>query len=150
MLSVFLQAQARPMQKSLWLTGLLALFSILFFIFISYRNLSSFSQHAAQTQGRIIGFEKQRKVFRPVVEFVTESKDTIRFVASLGKEDTTVVKTGSPVKVLYHPEDPESASLDSFWEIWMPSIMILVFGILPLFFVLLIRYILVSQPSSPT
>jgi hypothetical protein len=135
-----------PFRNTLIILGCVAAFSIIF-AGIAYWNIQSFLDTATKTKGKIIGFVPQRKVFRPVVQFMTITGDTIRFAAPIGSEDTLMVKTGSPVKVLYHHKSPQDATIDDFWYIWTNLIMILVFGISPLLFILFLRFVLVGKSN---
>ncbi|MDX2303450.1 MAG: DUF3592 domain-containing protein [Microscillaceae bacterium] len=139
----------KPFRNTLMITGLIALISIISVIY-AYLGTSSFLGYAQNAKGTIVGFEKQRKVFRPIVEFTTQAGEKVRFTTLMGSEDTLVVKTGTKVKVLYHPKNPaENAVLNDFWQIWFPPMMILLFGISPFLFVLLLKTILVP-PAKKT
>lgn len=136
-----------PFRNSLIITGTLAVFSIGFSLY-SFTNLQKFLKNSEYTKGVIVGFEKQRKVFKPIVEFKDKEQQKYTFTASIGSSDTLQVKTGSQVKVLYHRYHPKNASLDDFWHLWQPTLMILLFGVLPLLFILLLRFILVPPTQS--
>ena len=137
--------QKKPFLNTLIVTGAIAALSLVLVMY-AYWGTSSFLMNAQSTKGTIVGFKKQRKVFRPVVEFVTLEGDTLQFTALMGSSDTLQVKTGSKVKVLYHVTSPaENAVLEDFWQIWFPPMMILLFGVTPFLFVLMLRYILVPS-----
>lgn len=136
--------QAKPFRKTILVLSGVAIFSVLMFGFAVY-NLSTFKKHAITSKGKIVGFQKKRKVFLPVVEFKTKEGEIIHFTADMGQEDTTVVKTGSPVRVVYHPKSPQNAILDGFWQLWFLPTMILLFGTAPLIFILVLRWILVPK-----
>lgn len=65
-------------------------------------------------------------VYYPVVEFRTSKAETIRFQGEIGSNPSPY-KVGDQVKVLYDPQAPQSAVIDS-WEIWLPSTVLLGFG----------------------
>jgi hypothetical protein len=136
-----------PFWKALWISGIFALISIALTLYSVY-NLNTFLANSRTTTGKVTGFVQQRKVFRPIVKFETEAGEIIKFTATVGASDTTQFKTGSPVKVLYHPHAPQSAIINDFYQIWQPSLMILIFGISPLLLILLLRFILVPKKSK--
>ncbi len=62
---------------------------------------------------------ERRTFFYPVVEFRTVDGESIRFESSIGS-NPAAYRVGDTVKVLYDPQTPQSALIDS-WEVWMPS-----------------------------
>ncbi|MCU0444652.1 MAG: DUF3592 domain-containing protein [Microscillaceae bacterium] len=136
-----------PFRNSLWVSGIFALLSLGLALY-SFYNLQTFRQNARRAQGKVIELVPQRKVFRPRVKFATEQGEIIRFTATVGASDTTQLKTGSVVPVLYHPKSPQDAIIDDYWQIYQPSWMILIFGVSPLLLVLLVRFILVPRNKS--
>ncbi len=141
--------QKPPFRNTLIITGIIAVFSILFAVVASW-NIQSFINTAQVAKGKVIGFKPQRKVYRPVVRFTTAKGDTVTFTTPIGSQDTMIVKTGSPVRVLYHPKSPQDASLDDFWHLWTSLIMIVIFGVAPFLFILLLRFILVDKKINKT
>ncbi|NJL14141.1 MAG: DUF3592 domain-containing protein [Microscillaceae bacterium] len=135
-----------PFRNSLIVFGMLALFSVVAAM-LAYWNVQSFLKTARRTQGQVIGFQPQRKVFKPIVAFQTEEGKRIEFVAPIGSVDTFVVKTGSRVKVLYHPSSPQDAAIEDFWFIWNNTIMLASFGVAPFLLVLMLRLVLVPRRS---
>ncbi len=141
-----MSSKKKPFRNTLIFLGLLAIFSI-GFAGMAYWNIQSFIKNATTTKGKVIGFERERRVFKPVVQFVTNQGDTIQFITPIGSEDTLIVKTGSPVRVLYHTKSPQDASIDDFWHLWTNLIMVLFFGIAPFVFVLFLRFVLLGKPA---
>jgi hypothetical protein len=135
-----------PFRNAILITSLLAVFSLTYTTY-AYFKLSTFVNQAIPTKGEVIGFEKSRKIYHPKVQFIAQKKDTIRFTAHIGVQDTLQLKTGSLVKVLYHPKNPQAASIDDFWHIWQPSLMVLIFGVAPLLFILFLRWVLVGKQA---
>ncbi len=136
-----------PFRNTIRILSVVAIFSVAVAIYAFY-NLSTFVAQAERAKGTIVGFEKQRKVFKPVITFRTAEGDSVTFTTVMGSEDTMLVKTGSKVKVLYYPEAPENAVLESERELWFPPAMILLFGVGPLIFILILRAILVPKPNE--
>lgn len=136
-----------PFWRALWIAGIFALISMALALYSAY-NLNTFLRNSRKTTGKVVGFIPQRKVFKPIVKFETEAGEIVKFTATVGASDTTQLKTGSPVKILYHPHSPNSAIIDDFYQIWQPSLMILIFGISPLLLILLLRFILVPKKSK--
>lgn len=142
-----MEKKAKPFRKTLWILGALAIFTVVSVIYNYFSTLRFMSQ-AVETKGVVVGFEKQRKSFQPKVKFETKEGQAVIFLASLASKDTTQVKTGSPVKVLYHPEKPQMATLGSFWEIWGPAIFSLIFGVGPFLFVWMLSAILIPKQNT--
>lgn len=62
---------------------------------------------------------ERKTFFYPVVEFRTVDGESIRFQGSTGR-NPAAYRAGDTVKVLYDPQTPQSALIDS-WEVWIPS-----------------------------
>lgn len=122
---------------------LFALFS-LYFSGQAYFARRHFLSRAIQAKGLIIGLEKQRKVYKPKVQYIL-SNDTITFVTPVGKSDTSQIKTGTEVEILYLPKKPKQAVIKDNWQIWYSPILTSLLGVLPLLFFMLIRWALVSK-----
>lgn len=63
---------------------------------------------------------ERKTLFYPVVEFRTVDGESIRFEGSTGS-NPAAYRVGDTVKVLYDPQTPQSALIDSWEEVWMPS-----------------------------
>ncbi|ABU59676.1 DUF3592 domain-containing protein [Roseiflexus castenholzii] len=74
-----------------------------------------------RTQG-----EKRSTLHYAVVEFRTANGETIRFEDTMGS-NPPAYRVGDAVEVLYDPQTPQSAMIDSWW-IWMPSTIVMVVG----------------------
>ena len=135
-----------PFFWSIVVLSIFSLFSIVTALFF-YFTQQKFVSKALQTKGRIISYEKQRKVYRPVLTFVTQQKDTITFTASLGKPDTTAIPKGKVLDLLYLPDNPKMVEVNEFWQLWFQPFVIASFGTGPLLFILFLRWVLV--PKKP-
>lgn len=115
--------------------------------FISYQNITSFVNNSIKTGGIVIDYEPKRKVFRPVVSFADKKGKDFEFTAEIGYKDTTKVARGSKVEVIYNEKNPAKyASIYDFWQLWMPTLMITLFGSLP--FLILVGLWLILKPKA--
>ncbi|HAS43505.1 MAG TPA: hypothetical protein DCS93_23700 [Microscillaceae bacterium] len=135
-----------PFFWSILVLSLFALFSIATALFF-YFTQQQFVNKALKAEGRIIRYEKQRKVYRPVLTFTTQKKDTITFTASLGKPDTTAIPKGKILNLLYLPDNPKIVKVNEFWQLWFQPFVIAGFGTGPLLFILFLRWVLVPKRS---
>ncbi|MGC9041514.1 MAG: DUF3592 domain-containing protein, partial [Roseiflexus sp.] len=69
---------------------------------------------------------ERKTLFYAVVEFRTANGETIRFEDTMGS-NPPAYRVGDAVEVLYDPQTPQSAMIDSWW-IWMPSTIVMVVG----------------------
>ncbi|MBO9516365.1 MAG: DUF3592 domain-containing protein [Variovorax sp.] len=76
--------------------------------------------HGILAQGRIDGFEpcitQDGTAYMPVVAFVDRHGHPRRFTARAGGASKPAV--GTPVVVRYLPQDPDSACIQSFFQMW--------------------------------
>ncbi|MDW8215226.1 MAG: DUF3592 domain-containing protein [Roseiflexaceae bacterium] len=77
-----------------------------------------------RTQTRNNG--ERSTLFYAVVEFRTANGEVIRFEDSTGS-NPPAYRVGDTVEVLYDPQTPQSAMIDS-WMIWLPSTIVMGFG----------------------
>ncbi|MCS6888473.1 MAG: DUF3592 domain-containing protein [Chloroflexus sp.] len=66
-------------------------------------------------------------LFYPVVEFRTASGETVRFESNTGSNPSPY-QVGAQVDVLYDPKAPQSAFINSWWELWLPATIFQGFG----------------------
>ncbi|RME65820.1 MAG: DUF3592 domain-containing protein [Nitrospirae bacterium] len=83
-----------------------------------YRDTFSFAENLKETQGIVVGVQKERRsdakgtwytTYRPVVEFETGGKK-YRFLATVSSPGYRNAE-GRAVRVLYDPENPQNARL---------------------------------------
>lgn len=136
-----------PFFWAILVLSVFAMFSISAALFF-YITQRQFVSKAIATQGRIIDYVKQRKVYRPVTRFTTSSGDTITFTAALGKTDTTIIPKGRTLNLLYLPANPKVVKINNFWQLWFQPMVIAGFGCAPLLFILFLRWILVPRKKE--
>jgi hypothetical protein len=66
--------------------------------------------------------------YRPVICFRTHSGRTIKFMANLYVRPAPY-EIGDCVDILYNPDKPEQAQINSFVQLWFYVIMLLSFGL---------------------
>ncbi len=69
---------------------------------------------------------ERKTFFYAVVEFRTADGEAIRFEDSTGS-NPPAYRVGDAVEVLYDPQTPQSAMIDS-WVLWLPSTIVMGFG----------------------
>lgn len=69
---------------------------------------------------------ESKTYFYPVVEFRTAEGAVVRFEDSTGS-NPSAHRVGDAVEVLYDPQTPQSAMIDS-WVLWLPSTIVIGFG----------------------
>jgi hypothetical protein len=98
-------------------------------------------QRAASTSvsGVVVALQKQVMnpgsggVYCPIVEFTTASGKSIRFESSYGTMPASH-QVGQVVKVLYDPQNPDKAEIESGLSRWLVPGCLLVFAVGALFF----------------
>lgn len=69
---------------------------------------------------------ERKTFFYAVVEFRTADGEAIRFEDGTGS-NPPAYRVGDAVEVLYDPQTPQSAMIDS-WVLWLPSTIVMGFG----------------------
>ena len=104
--------------------------------FFVYRHVHGFVQSASRAQATITKLTERRDhdsdiVYYPVFTF-KDSKGQTHEIDSSSGQYPPAYKVGDTVTVLYQPEQPENAKLDSFFDIWGWAAMLGGFGVLDL------------------
>ena len=73
--------------------------------------------------------KKKYLLFRPVLQFEVPDGKIIRYTSSSGS-NTPLYTPGQKVKMLYNPEKPQEAIIDSPFELWLLPGILAVLGIL--------------------
>jgi hypothetical protein len=83
-------------------------------------------------EGRVVALETRERpgkqsTYRPIVEFVSETGQSVRFTDSTGS-NPPAHRVGDTVEVLYDPATPEFAMVNSFFNIHGVSLIPLIVG----------------------
>ena len=84
--------------------------------------------------GTVVGLEKRifragsAGVYCPVVEFMPGAGETIRFESAFGSNPASQ-KVGDKVKVVYNPQNPKEAEVDSGLSKWLAPGCLLAFSL---------------------
>jgi len=86
-----------------------------------YWKRAALALHGVLAQGRVDGFEpfitQDGTSYMPVVTFVDQHGHHRRFTARAGGSGRKP-PVGTPVVVRYLPQDPDSACIQSFFQMW--------------------------------
>ncbi|QQR69685.1 MAG: DUF3592 domain-containing protein [Alphaproteobacteria bacterium] len=91
-----------------------------------------FVASSTSAEGEVVKIQESvssRRRYRPVVEFTTEDGRTIRFVGS--GSVPAMYEKGETVSVLYNPDHPEGAKIDSLLDLWGGPLVLGFFGSIP-------------------
>lgn len=99
------------------------------------REAKTFLDATDRTTGTVIELERERgargmKLIYPRVRFaLPNSAVSHTFRGKVGLWPSPF-RVGDTVTVAYNPVDPEGAKIDSFWTIWLPPCVLLLFGLM--------------------
>jgi hypothetical protein len=121
----------------LWLIGGLVITG--FAAAMTYEQLK-FRRKSKSAVGTIVDFEpgSEYHIKHPIVEFVDEKKNTIKFRSDFGT-NMNVWKLGRKVLVLYLPDDPENSRIDKFPANWFFTILFYFIGFIFIWVSLMVR-----------
>ncbi|NTV47862.1 MAG: DUF3592 domain-containing protein [Chlorobiales bacterium] len=93
-----------------------------------------FLRRSLRAQGMVVeqfvqDSAEQSKFYYPVVEFRTESGETVQFRGGAGNAGGPQIQTGTTVDVLYDPSKPSQAQINSFVQYWLGPLGITVMGL---------------------
>ncbi|HRN50407.1 MAG TPA: DUF3592 domain-containing protein [Anaerolineales bacterium] len=86
------------------------------------------STRGESTIGRVVALEESSDgdggccVYSPVIEF-NANGNPVRFEGG-NASDPPAYRVGQEVEVLYLPEDPSKAAINSFYELWMVTVIL--------------------------
>jgi hypothetical protein len=98
--------------------------------YFSYSSTKHFLAHAVDAQGTVIELERREStdsdgrsstMFYPVVEFQTDTGKKIIFHESSGSNPPAYA-VGDSTPILYTPENPSEASINSFLSLWLGAL----------------------------
>jgi hypothetical protein len=93
----------------------------------------SFMQTASRAPGTVVEVTQYRdsegdNVYSPVVEYTLPSGRTVRFEEDL-RSSPPSHRVGDEVEVLYNPENPEEARINSVFNVWFGPGLLLGLGV---------------------
>ena len=93
-----------------------------------YMNARQFIAHGEHARGTVTGFRRSRSsYYYPVVAFKTAEGTQIEFVENNGSSSPAFVK-GQQVEVIYMPENPNNAKINTFSDLWALPLFLAIFG----------------------
>ncbi|MFP4299964.1 MAG: DUF3592 domain-containing protein [Spirulinaceae cyanobacterium] len=108
----------------------------LIFCAISYQKTRTFIATANTAEGTVMAVEKSRlftakpnsgSSSHPIVRFTTEAGETIEFRSNVGSNPPTY-RPGETIPILYPPENPQRATINSFSSLWLLILIFTVVG----------------------
>jgi uncharacterized protein DUF3592 len=97
---------------------------------VIYRN-RQFVAQAAQATGTVtavvMGVGSEEVLYFPVVRFQTRDGQAIEFTSGVGSSPSRF-KTGQPVSVIYNPQQPQKARLNSGLFLWGGPTLLIILG----------------------
>jgi hypothetical protein len=95
-------------------------------------NTRQFRRAAAVAEGVVIEnvwtSTTDSWVYCPKIRFQTAAGRTVAFVSTTGSQPAAF-QVGQSVRVLYDPERPDRAGIDTFWEQWLASVVLGILGV---------------------
>ena len=89
--------------------------------FLLYQNTASFLTNAIKAEGVVVNLVASRSsdstTYRPTVRFKTIEGSMVEFTSSTGSNPASYSR-GEKVTVLYLPQQPDEARIDSFFSLW--------------------------------
>ncbi|BAY08881.1 DUF3592 domain-containing protein [Calothrix sp. NIES-2098] len=104
--------------------GIGSIFAVTGIIFVI--NTNSFVRTAESIQGTVIDLKlrsstdskgRHSSAYYPIVRFTPSSGEPIIFESHTGSKPPSFTK-GQQVEVLYHPQKPDSTTINSWFELW--------------------------------
>lgn len=107
---------------------------MIFGSFLSFNHTQEFIKAASTAEGTVIEMRQERSkksiTYFPVFKYQTQQGKIIHVKSSVGTNPPEY-QIGAKVNVLYHPNNPNEAEINSFWSLWLLTV---VFGTLGSFF----------------
>ena len=111
--------------------------------YLSYQKTRKFIDTAVTTQGTIIevvaqkststdedGYSSTTTNYYPVIEFKDQNGKLQKFQASVGVSNKRKWQVQSQLTILYDPQKPEKASIQSFMQLWFTTLLLAIFGLI--------------------
>jgi cytochrome c oxidase assembly protein Cox11 len=128
--------EPKPMPKSMALMigltfaviGLVALVIGILWIRSTKERLKTMINHTGTVVEKVrVEHPGETANFYPVVEFKTQTGEVFRFEGKTSGPENEY-KIGEQVEILYDPQDPQGAMINSWKELWFPSIAMMIIG----------------------
>jgi hypothetical protein len=128
--------EPKPMPKSMALMigltfaviGLVALVIGILWIRSTKERLKTMINHTGTVVEKVrVERPGETANFYPVVEFKTQTGEVFRFEGKTSGPENEY-KIGEQVEILYDPQDPQGAMINSWKELWFPSIAMMIIG----------------------
>jgi cytochrome c oxidase assembly protein Cox11 len=128
--------EPKPMPKSMALMigltfaviGLVALVIGILWIGSTKERLKTMINHTGTVVEKVrVERPGETANFYPVVEFKTQTGEVFRFEGKTSGPENEY-KIGEQVEILYDPQDPQGAMINSWKELWFPSIAMMIIG----------------------
>src|SRR3974390_1194455 len=86
-------------------------------------------RNGVAAEGHVIRLDRGSKGARfPVVEFQTQSGESVTFKSRSGSSPPSF-RVGESVPVLYNPNDPQHASINTSWQLWGGAFIAVILGV---------------------
>ncbi|MBD1881669.1 MULTISPECIES: DUF3592 domain-containing protein [unclassified Coleofasciculus] len=119
--------------------GLMAMGSIFFVVgagmllgsFVNYHQTQDFIKNSSSTTGTVIDLKLQasRKshIYFPLFQFQTPNGEIVKVESNMGSNPPGY-QVGQSVPIIYNPNSPNEAEINSFWSLWFAAIFLLGMG----------------------
>lgn len=127
---------------------------------VFYWRTANFIKSAQQTSGLIVELEKRESndesgaTYYPIYTFTDNSGVEHRITARNGTYPPAF-EVGEKVTILYPPNDPKDAEINSFWSLWLWPIILggmalveIIFGLLAIYVVPLVGRLISGKQSE--
>ena len=105
--------------------------------YYTWSSTNAFLQTATKAQGEVVNVVRERSSdsdgrtsysYYPEIKFRTSTNEEVIFKSSSGSNPPSY-RTGESVEVLYDPQNPPNASINSFMSLWLGTIILSVIGL---------------------
>jgi hypothetical protein len=103
----------------------------------SYNNVSGFLKDAVSVQGTVVKMVRSSggdsTTYKPIVAFVVSEGHAVQITSNVGS-NPPAYSVGDSIEVLYPPETPQDARINSFFDLWWATVFMVSMGA-PLFII---------------
>lgn len=103
---------------------------------MAFTSTQKFLENSELSEGTVISNElhyshdeegNREKYYYPIVEFQTQEGENVKFEADFGSYPP-MYQVGEQISIIYNPQNPTDAQINSFWTLWFVSILLLGMG----------------------